>query len=66
MKKKMFFCKKDILGIISLCDGIRVWVKVDDIFQNIFASVQHMHFAMITFILLIQNNISFSHLNDAA
>ncbi len=29
-------------------------------------SVQQIHFAVITFILLIQNNISFSHLKDAA
>ncbi len=36
MKKIISFCKNDILGIVSICDSIRVWLKVDDIFQNIF------------------------------
>ena len=34
--------------------------------HNVFYSVQQMHFAVITFNFLIQSNISFSYLKDAA
>ena len=34
--------------------------------SSIFASAQQLHFAVITFNLLIQKNISLSFLNDAA